>query len=337
MDLKGSRAQPVWRLALGFTGVAVAFLWLAATAPAAARPLGQTPTPAAARYFDETGHSVVGEFLAFYNSFKQPEILLGSPITDQFTDPDTGRTVQYFEKARFELYPENPEGSKVQLARLGEELGYEATPTAPIPLPNDPFCRYFPETQHSVCNAFLTYFNDNGGVKAFGYPISDAIVVSSNRRIYQAFQFARMEWHPDRPDSQRVRLTNVGRLAFNRSGLPQNLTEPQPPANAPVIVTRLTARASVSIPVTARSGSQTINVAVVNQYGKPVPGATVKIIIHLASGDQSPRDRITDERGLAKATIPFGQTKVGARVSIDVVVTYNNLTTTTSTSFLPWW
>lgn len=337
MDLNHDGTKNVWRVALGFAGAAVVFLLLAAAAPAAARVLTQTATPAAERYFDETGHKVIGPFLTFYNSFQNPEVIFGLPITDQFTDPRTGRIVQYFQKARFEWYPDNQEGSKVQLALLGDELGYDGPPPTQVPSVNDPYCRYFAETRHSVCNAFLAYFDENGGVAVFGSPIGEATVISSNRRIYQAFQRARMEWHPDKPNSRKVQLTNVGQLAFNQSGLPQSLTDPQPPANSPVVVTRLVARASVATPVTTRSGSQTINVVVVNQYGKAVVGASVRITIHLASGDQSFPNLVTDSRGVIKLTIPFGQTTPGTKIPIDVVVTYNTLTTTTSTSFLPWW
>jgi hypothetical protein len=337
VDANDGGSKSNLRLALGFVGIAVVFLLLAAAIPAAASPAAQTATPSAERYFDETGHRIIGPFLTFYNSFRNPEIIFGLPITDQFNDPRTGRIVQYFQKARFEWYPDNPEGAKVQLALLGDELGYNEPAPAQIPSANDPYCRYFPETGHSVCNAFLAYFDDNGGVAVFGYPISEAVVVSGNRRIYQAFQRARMEWHPDKPASRRVQLTNVGLLAFNQSGLSQALTAPQPPANAPVIVTKLVARASVDTPVTPRSGSQTVHVVVTNQYGKPVVSASARIVIHLPSGDKPFSDLTTDSRGVIKLKFPFGETRPGAKIPIDVVVTFNNLTTTTSTSFLPWW
>ncbi len=61
-----------------------------------------------------------GEFLDFFNTHGGLRIF-GFPITEEF--PLNGRTVQYFQRARMELYPENPAGQRVQLGVLGEELG----------------------------------------------------------------------------------------------------------------------------------------------------------------------------------------------------------------------
>ncbi|MBX6341852.1 MAG: hypothetical protein IRY97_05290, partial [Thermomicrobiaceae bacterium] len=47
--------------------------------------------------------------------------LFGYPISEEFRDPQTGLTVQYFERARFEYHPANPDPYKVLLGRLGAE------------------------------------------------------------------------------------------------------------------------------------------------------------------------------------------------------------------------
>ena len=75
-------------------------------------------------YFPQTGHWVSGEFLELYQSIPEPEIIYGYPLTDglsadRFVDP-SGTMIQYFERARFELHPENPEGLRVKLSLLGE-------------------------------------------------------------------------------------------------------------------------------------------------------------------------------------------------------------------------
>jgi hypothetical protein len=33
-------------------------------------------------------------------------------------------------------------------------------------------CRYFPETQLNLCQPFLSYWEQNGGLARFGYPIT---------------------------------------------------------------------------------------------------------------------------------------------------------------------
>jgi len=84
-------------------------------------------------FFPETGHAVCGRFLAYWRSyglefgdpgisFRESLALFGYPISEPFTDPVTGLTIQYFERARFEYHPENPEPYQVLLGLLGRDL-----------------------------------------------------------------------------------------------------------------------------------------------------------------------------------------------------------------------
>jgi len=59
-----------------------------------------------ARYFEETGHTVRGEFLRFYERYGGRAIF-GYPLTRVLVED--GRQVQYFQRARMELYPDKPE------------------------------------------------------------------------------------------------------------------------------------------------------------------------------------------------------------------------------------
>ena len=34
-------------------------------------------------------------------------------------------------------------------------------------------CRYFPQTGHSLCGIFLSYWLNNGGLERFGYPVTE--------------------------------------------------------------------------------------------------------------------------------------------------------------------
>jgi len=84
-------------------------------------------------FFPETGHAVCDRFLAYWRSyglefgdpgisFRESLALFGYPISEPFTDPVTGLTIQYFERARFEYHPENPEPYQVLLGLLGRDL-----------------------------------------------------------------------------------------------------------------------------------------------------------------------------------------------------------------------
>ncbi len=94
---------------------------------------------ASARYFAETGHSVRGLFKAFWDTNNGMR-LFGYPISEEGVErfPDgTQRTVQYFERARFELHD-----NRVLLGLLGDVLAPcqlrpplppNAPPTGPVP------------------------------------------------------------------------------------------------------------------------------------------------------------------------------------------------------------
>src|SRR5215210_4827503 len=74
------------------------------------------------RLFPETGKSVAGKFLAYWNSHGGlPQ--QGYPISEQMQErSDTNGktyTVQYFERAVFELHPENAAPNDVLLSLLG--------------------------------------------------------------------------------------------------------------------------------------------------------------------------------------------------------------------------
>ena len=85
-------------------------------------------------FFPETGHTVCGAFLSYWQSHgldlgdpavseREAIALFGYPVSEVFTDPATGLTVQYFERARFEWHPEGEGGSgRVELGRVGATL-----------------------------------------------------------------------------------------------------------------------------------------------------------------------------------------------------------------------
>ena len=83
---------------------------------------GQTPNKVDGHYFTETGHWVGGEFWAYWQSHGGL-VQQGYPISEEFTEvSDLNRkpyTVQYFERAVFELHPENQPPYDVLLSQLG--------------------------------------------------------------------------------------------------------------------------------------------------------------------------------------------------------------------------
>jgi sugar lactone lactonase YvrE len=87
------------------------------------------------RYFAETGHNVCGAILQAWQasglrldsqgavSFEESLALFGLPLSDERSETIEGKEyrVQWFERARFELHPENQPPYNVLLGRLGAE------------------------------------------------------------------------------------------------------------------------------------------------------------------------------------------------------------------------
>jgi len=322
---------------------------MAATLLGVSTTHAQSPT-GNCKYFTDTGHSVCGEFLEFFETRGGTRIF-GSPLTEAFDDPRLGLYVQYFQGARMELHPYNPPPYRVLLGLLVDELGYQfpAISKAQIPPFNNSLHHYFPETGHVVSYAFLDYFRENGGLDIFGYPRSEFMF--EDGYIVQYFQRARMEWHPEIINGPQMRLTPVGELYIERFGVPGDYDEPREPDNpagrinpsAPTAtpgatVTKLNISASVRYVITGREGGQTVFVYVTDQRQQPVQGAAVKIVVHYQSGDQIYEGlNPTNASGFTSHHFDILPTSPGQKVVIDVTVTYGNLTGTTQTFFLPWW
>jgi hypothetical protein len=180
---------------------------VATAAPAPVVPRGPSitdpvPAKAGARYFGETGHNVEGIFRAFFENMGGIS-RFGYPRTEAIIQD--GLRVQWFQGGRLEHH-RNLAGTpyEVQLTLLGDRLTapLRPFPTAPVPCGTTPNCRYFPETQHIVHGVFLEYFEQNGGLEAFGYPISELFRdynSDGSGRPYtmQWFQRARLEHHPE--------------------------------------------------------------------------------------------------------------------------------------------
>jgi hypothetical protein len=156
-------------------------------------------------YFPETGYTVKGEFLEFFERYGGVESL-GYPLSEIITVE--GWQVQYFENGRLEYHPENEPAYRVTVGWLGEIL-HRRRPPLPAPaIPAQPQARYYPQTGHTLSGAFLAYFDAQGGSVRFGLPISEPFIWEG--QLVQDFQSARFIWLPAAPGM--VRLEKTGQL-----------------------------------------------------------------------------------------------------------------------------
>jgi hypothetical protein len=187
-----------------------------------------------------------------------------------------------------------------------------------------------------VCFAFLDFYEANGGEAQFGKPISP--FEFREKLIVQYFERARFEWRADRPEGQRVALTDLGRIYFDQLGEDQVLLTPIRPLDATISsVLSLHARAFVTDPITHASGQQTVYVIVQSQTNQPVSNATGKVTVHLSNDQVVEYYFTTNAAGLGGVTFPFEGQTAGELVPIDVIVTYRGLSARTSTSFRIWY
>jgi hypothetical protein len=308
-------------------GVLFAFIFSISFLPAAA----QSDT----RYFPDTGHTVSGDFLAFYERAPDPKLLYGNPITEAFIDPFYGRLMQYFENVRFELYPDQPAGSRVQITPLGEYIYTPSQVTQLTPLKSSN-CQTFKSDQDSfeVCFAFLDFFKAYGGVAQFGYPISN-VVIERGLRV-QYFQKARFEWRNWLAAGQKVRLSGLGRTYFEQQAIDKSYLRQG--NNLPQQVNRLRVRAYADQVITGLQGSQVVNVQVLDQNWLPVADAEVTLQVIQPSGEalSAPQKLRTGPDGLAHLSFTYHSDRPGM-FALLVTAHWGELDAQTSSSFRAWY
>jgi spore germination protein YaaH len=172
--------------------------------PAACKPTASFTSTATKIYFPQTSHSLSGTFLSYWQQNGGLPVF-GYPLTEPFTEksPTDGKpyTVQYFERNRFELHPENNPPNNVLLGLLGvQAAGGRIFPPPTDPAPG-PDTLYFPQVEHTLSGAFLQYWQQDGGIRQFGYPISEPVLeqstVDGKTYVVQYTERARLELHPE--------------------------------------------------------------------------------------------------------------------------------------------
>ncbi len=181
------------------------------------------------RCFAETGHCISGRIRTFWEQ-NGGLAVFGLPISPQQPEAVEGtpRQVQWFERGRLELHPQNAPPFDVLMGRLGvdrlEQQQRDWTSFARSQ-PQEG-CRFFAETGHNVCGDILTAWRASGlelnrqagksideNLALFGLPLSEAQterMADGQERTVQWFERARFELHPTNSPPYNVLLGLLG-------------------------------------------------------------------------------------------------------------------------------
>ncbi len=187
--------------------------------------LGTTTHAQGSRTFPETGKTVSGLFLNYWNTHGALA-QQGFPISEEMQErSDTdGKiyTVQYFERAVFENHPEfKGTPSEVLLSLLGtfyyneKYKGNAPSQKASVDSP-----RKFTETGKSIGGVFREYWESHGGLAQQGFPISEEfkeVDKDGVTRTVQYFQRAVFEFHQEfAGTSNQVLLSLLGTFFYDK-------------------------------------------------------------------------------------------------------------------------
>jgi hypothetical protein len=181
------------------------------------------------RCFGEQGECIAGRIREFWEQHGGLSVF-GAPITPQMQTTIEGQPlqVQWFERVRLELHPQNEPPYDVLVSRLGvERLEQQGRSWWEFPRSTaQDGCLFFAETQHNICGEMLEAWRSNGlsldgqaGISAaeslalFGMPISDVQMETlSDGREYQVqwYERARLELHPENEPPYRVLFGLLG-------------------------------------------------------------------------------------------------------------------------------
>lgn len=288
------------------------------------------------RYYPETGHTLDGTFVSYYDEHGGLRVL-GYPITDSFVDPGSGFLIQYLQNNRVELI-HGKDGSYVKMPVLGELLGGWEPPLqgGQFLLGSMPGCRYYPEAGHRVCHAFLEFYENYGGPAVFGYPISEFKL--ENGRLVQYFQGFRLDWHPEAPAGEQVRVGQLGRVHFELSGYDRSLLKPRQPNSMQYYrVVELRPTSATWKPMVQSTDTQKVYLVVRDQNLNPLEGASVTLVAKFADHERMLVMPQSDQNGVSMLTLSFENQPPGANVVLEFWVVYGELVATTQDSFRVWW
>ena len=165
-------------------------------------------------YIPDTGQTIDGVFLDYWRN-GGGITAFGNPITPEFTL--NGHIVQYYQYARFEYWPEDPD-NVVHLGAIGQELRpqlvmrqttSDSTSSAVAEMarvsrawlpvsksvankPESDTFTYIADTGHTIANGFKSFWDNSGGAAYLGNPLTEEYQIG--KTTYQVFERGQLAW-----------------------------------------------------------------------------------------------------------------------------------------------
>ncbi len=294
----------------------------------------EEPT-ATKRHFPETGFTVQFAFLEFFNAYGGLDVF-GYPITNEYVDPLTGVTVQYFENSRFEWWPESAPGQRVKLGLLGDETGLGSSAE---PRQNGNVCWPSDVTGYFICDSFLDFYQSHGGKLVFGPPIGDSYISQGKK----AQNFQRMQMVMDMQTGV-VTISHLGRYScenrYEGTTCEEFTTAVCGDYQA---VLPLEIDPTLELTKTRPGDEQTVKALVLDSMQKPICGAAVRFTISVdAVGVDGIRpqpivyEATTRINGLAEQSYTQWDAPKSAKMTVLVEVLYQGNVFTDTTQYSHW-
>jgi hypothetical protein len=272
------------------------------------------------------------ELTAFYEQYGASRVF-GQPISDAYVETD-GRTLkQYLENVQLVLDLQTEVAAVAPLGRwamggpqdgtgvpVEEPIGGQAASGAGL----------------AVADEFLPFYEEHGGERVFGPPISPRRSEGGVRIQY--FANARLEWRPEQPADARVQVSRLGAAHYLAEGRYHG------PLLAEVLEAGEIREAALTVhlraPIVYRGEEQVVFVDVFSsECLRPVSGVTAEVVVSYGDTSEALSLPLTDAEGHTQGSISLDGVAGGQEVTLEIVAASpdRSWVTTSRRSFTVWW
>ena len=273
---------------------------------------------------------IAEEFQAFFEENGGLRIF-GYPVTEAYLDSNGGRLIQYFQRLRLEYDRSQDQVLVTPLGRWAlpqEQVQASVAQTTPS--------EGLEQGEVQVRDAFLKFYEANGGENLFGRAISDELEEGGRRTQY--FENALLEWRPDAPLDYRVQLGHLGEAHYRQVGVFEDPGRSRPLDSAGV--RQADVSATLRAPILYPGEEQVVYVDINTPEGqRPVAGVLVNLTVFYNDKTETFSLTETDGAGHTQGKLILTDLQPGQKVRVVVEASAPGGSTigVTSKSFKSWW